>query len=84
MDAPDNTPIFEWLGGIVAAGLITWVGWLHNTISGLYAKLALGETRTATLEERISGVATAQVTMNTALTDRLTRIEDKLDRILEK
>ena len=77
MDGPSVTGNWEWLWGVLAAGALSWIAWLHSS-------LGTQSTKVATLEERLAGVATAQSVMGATLTERLTRIEEKLDHLLEK
>lgn len=65
----DGIGIFQWAVGVFTALIVAWVGFLQRRIYGLQC---------SEHSERMRGIEV----MNENLTQRLDRIEDKLDRLI--
>jgi len=79
-----RSPTWRWLAGVAVGILLTIGGYLYAQTQ---RRIERGEDTTGALRELVtmnSGVLGAQGGRLTVLEARLTRIEDKLDRALER
>ena len=84
---PARHPMAVALAGIVLAAFLSALGWLVLTVADTRTEVALLRKDVALLDGRMT-VIEAQVTLlregQVGLAERMTRIEDKLDRLLQQ